>query len=103
MTHLLLEAGRLLEKAIPSEGTQMNRAILREQLAELYHEQWSGWMEYLFEKGKLNGDGTWTMPVWAVARWKRQSETLYPDLSEVEKDCDRMEADRVLSVLGVKL
>jgi len=42
----------------------------REILAELAHAQWSGWMEYLFSKGVLNEDGTWTMPAWAVENKK---------------------------------
>jgi hypothetical protein len=75
---------------------------LREQLAVLAHEQWSGWMQYQFEKGTFNSDGTWTMPTWAVERWQRQARTPYSELSEQEKDSDRAEADRILAVLGVK-
>ena len=71
----------------------------REELAGLIHEQWSGWMEYLFSKGDFNDDGTWTMPAWAVDRWRRQMVTPYEDLSEDEKDSDRIEADRVLALL----
>jgi hypothetical protein len=62
---------------------------LREELADLAHEQWSGWMRYLFEN--WNDD--------SVARWKRQMETPYTELSEEEQDSDRKEADRVLAVL----
>ena len=71
----------------------------REILAELAHAQWSGWMEYLFSKGVLNEDGTWTMPAWAVERWKRQTETPYADLSFDEKESDRKEADKFLLAL----
>lgn len=62
---------------------------LREELADLAHEQWSGWMRYLFEN--WNDD--------SVARWKRQMETPYAELSREEQDSDRKEADRVLAVL----
>ncbi len=55
---------------------------LPEALAALAHEQWIGWMEYQFSKGTFNEDGTWTMPVWAVKRWKRQMNTPYDDLPE---------------------
>ncbi len=72
---------------------------MREQLAQLAHSQWSGWMEYLFSKGTFNDDGTWTMPAWAVERWKRQMTTEYADLSEPEKESDRTEADKFLAVI----
>jgi hypothetical protein len=72
---------------------------IREALAALAHEQWSGWMRYLFDKAQHNDDGTVTLPAWAVARWQRQLRTPYTDLSESEKDSDRQEADRVLDLL----
>lgn len=73
--------------------------MLREDFARLAHEQWAGWMEYIFEKGVFNKDGTWTMPVWAVARWKKQMETPYSELSESEQESDRKEADRFLDLI----
>lgn len=72
---------------------------LREKLAQLAHSQWSGWMEYLFSKGTFNDDGTWTMPAWAVERWKRQMITPYADLPEPEQESDRKEADKFLEVI----
>lgn len=73
--------------------------VLREQLAALEHSQWSQWMEYQFDKGTFNSDGTWTMPAWAVERWQRQMRTPYADLPEGEKESDREEADKVLQVI----
>lgn len=73
---------------------------LREKLADLCHKQWSGWMEYLFSKGKFNDDGTWTMPSWAVDRWKKQSQTEFNNLSKQEKESDRSEADRFIKVIN---
>jgi hypothetical protein len=70
-----------------------------EKLAGLAHAQWSGWMEYLFEKCTENEDGTATMPAWAVERWKRQLATPYTKLSEQEKESDRVEARKVFEVL----
>lgn len=72
---------------------------LREQLACLAHDQWSGWMQYLFDKATLNADGTATLPAWAVARWQRQMTTPYHLLSIPEQESDRTEADKVLAVL----
>jgi hypothetical protein len=71
---------------------------MKETLAELCHNQWSGWVQYMFSKGTFNEDGSWTMPAWAVERWKRQMETPYAELSKSEQDSDRNEADKFLSV-----
>ena len=71
-----------------------------ELLAEFAHNQWSGWMKYLFSKGKMNIDGTWTMPKWAVQRWQKQMNTKYADLSEQEKQSDRKEAKQMLAMIG---
>lgn len=71
----------------------------REALAELCHEQWSGWMQYLFEKCEENKDGTATIPKWAVERWSRQMKTKYRQLSENEQNSDRAEADRFLALI----
>lgn len=76
--------------------------VLREKLAKLAHDQWSGWMKYLFSKGVFNSDGTWTMPLWAVERWQRQMKTPYSELSETEKESDRAEADKFLRVISSK-
>jgi hypothetical protein len=56
-------------------------------------------MKYLFSKGTFNGDGTWTMPKWAVDRWQRQMNTPYAELSEAEQDSDRSEADKFIAIL----
>lgn len=67
----------------------------RERLAALCHEQWSGWMKYLFEK--VEGR---SIPEWAWIRWTRQMNTSYVDLPESEKDSDRAEADRIIGALS---
>jgi len=77
-------------------------SALREELAKLAHDQWTGWMEYLFEKSDpqtFREDGAVVIPSWAVERWKRQMGTPYENLSEDEKDSDRKEADRVIYLL----
>ena len=74
--------------------------VLREQLAALAHAQWSGWMVYLFGLSRSNGDGTITIPANVVARWQGQIATPYAELSEREKDSDRVEADRVLAIIN---
>lgn len=72
---------------------------VREQLATLAHEQWAGWMEYLFSKSDIDADGGVYIPVSLAHRWKRQMNTPYTELPEKEKESDRREADRVLALL----
>lgn len=72
---------------------------LREQLAELAHDQWSGWMQYLFSKAEINPDGTWTMPSEFVHRWQRQMNTPYSKLWTSEQESDRKEADKFLAAI----
>jgi hypothetical protein len=79
----------------------MNRDALREALANLAHQQWSGWMWYLFQNAAFNDDGTVTIPEAFADRWKRQARMSYRELSEQEKDSDRKEADTVLELLDV--
>ena len=73
---------------------------LREQLAALAHAQWSGWMVYLFGLSHSSGDGTITLPAALVARWQGQMATPYAELTEREKDSDRVEADRILTIIS---
>ena len=78
-----------------------NPEQLREELAKLAHEQWSGWMEYLFSKCTVEVGGEMEgiiIPKWAVERWIRQSRTSYDNLSEDEKESDRKEADKFIAV-----
>lgn len=86
----------------------MNEKVIHpdlERLAELAHEQWSGWMKYQFDCGEEivlpNGEITYTIPFWAVERWKRQMGTPYSDLPEEEKKSDRIEAQKVIDLLNI--
>lgn len=67
-----------------------------EALAELCHEQWCDWMRYMFSRGKMHKNGSWTMPDEYVKRWQRQAMTLYEDLNFTEQDSDRKEAHKFL-------
>lgn len=71
---------------------------MREKLAQLTHEQWSGWMDHLFRKCEKGSDGTLIIPKWAVDRWQRQAKTPFSKLTPTEKDSDREEADRFLAI-----
>jgi len=77
-------------------------ARLREKLAALCHDQWSGWMVYLFSKCEQGDDGTLIMPKWAVEQWSCQAGTKYAGLTPKERDSDRKEADKFLAVLSTE-
>lgn len=75
----------------------------REALAGLCHEQWSGWMRYLFGKCTApihHTEGGLIIPDEFVKRWNRQVLTPYAMLSEEEKESDRKEADKIIRVLS---
>jgi len=72
---------------------------LYEKLAAIEHERWSDWMRYQFTLCKENKDGSLTIPLKLVERWKAQIDTNYTDLSEREKDSDREQVDRYWDLL----
>lgn len=72
---------------------------LREALAARAHESWAHWMEYLFSRCLLQGDGSMLIPESLVARWQRQMRTAYADLTEGEKQSDREEADKSVQAI----
>jgi hypothetical protein len=61
-----------------------------ETLAALEHEQWAHWTSYMLDN---------LTPV-NIARWRKQAQTSYPDLTESEKESDRKWARIVLSALN---
>lgn len=71
---------------------------LRERLAELEHERWSCWMQYLFSRW-TRVDGGYLIAPDDVTWWEHLIETPYADLTERSKDSDRREADRTLAIL----
>lgn len=73
---------------------------LREKLAALEHDRWSRWEKYRATvAGGMHSSGDETHE----GRWLRQSTTPYADLTEAEKESDRAEADRTLTVLEAEL
>ena len=67
-----------------------DEAALVEALAAQEHERWSGWEKYRGSKGSNAVN---------LNRWKRQRETSYADLSEREKESDRVEARKTIALL----
>lgn len=72
---------------------------VNEALAEYAHDAWAGWMRYLFRFGVQHDDGRFTIDAEKVARWRRQMETAYADLSEAEKVSDRKEAAEIIGIV----
>jgi len=58
---------------------QLKNDNLLEKLAELEHEQWTHWTEYMLSN--LTKEN--------IRRWKKQVKTPYSELSEKEKESDR--------------
>lgn len=59
-----------------------------ERLAELEHEQWAHWTKYMLDN--LSPEN--------IERWRRQIETPYEQLSEMEKGSDRQWARRAIKI-----
>ena len=68
----------------------MNKQKLREELANLEHEQWISWTKYLNENHKI--------PLDLIKKWEKNWKP-YSELSEKVKDADRIWADKVLELL----
>ncbi|KKM63636.1 hypothetical protein LCGC14_1509520 [marine sediment metagenome] len=66
---------------------------MREKLAALEHEQWAHWTRYMLDN--LTFDN--------IKRWKVQIDTPYSELTEKEKDSDRIWADKVLDLPAKEL
>ena len=68
---------------------------LFEDLAAIEHERWADWQRYLHNQCNFNENRAhWYIPMNLFARWERQIETDYEDLTEKEKDSDRKQVRR---------
>jgi ADP-ribose pyrophosphatase len=67
----------------------MNNPLL-ESLAALEHEQWAAWTKHFLSNQTQEN----------VERWKKQLIATYEELSESEKEADRVWARKVLSLLN---
>ena len=77
----------------------MRENKLVEKIAEQSHKSWSRWMKYLFSKGTMNPDGSFSITPKSVIRWITQMNLPYEMLSEQEKEPDRFEAEKYLEIL----
>lgn len=82
----------------------MNEKLIEkliEKLADQEHDRWSRWMKHLFEKSSEDKNGNVIIPSSLVNRWKRQIDTDYSDLSEKEKESDRIEARKTIKLMNI--
>ena len=63
---------------------------LLEKLAELEHEQWAYWTEYMFNNLTIDN----------LVRWRNQVRTPYEELSEKEKESDREWARKAIKIMN---
>lgn len=68
----------------------MSRAVLREELAELAHQQWEHWSR----SAAAGGAGATQ-----VEQWQR-NWLPYAELDEETKDADRVWADKILDLVA---
>jgi hypothetical protein len=74
-------------------------ASLVDELAALEHRRWAHWQQYVHEKGEHRPDGSLVLPAELVARWQRQIDTPYEDLTNEEKQSDREQVQKYLPIL----
>jgi hypothetical protein len=75
---------------------------LLEQLAAIEHERWSHWQRYMHEKAHRNDDGSLTLPAALVSRWERLMRTPYSQLTDEERESDREQVRRYITILQSK-
>ena len=95
-----LARSRFEEERKRCQARPFSREEKREGLAQYAHVAWTGWMGHIFKRCETTDHGALMIPKEWVERWQRQMDTHYVDLSDKEKDSDRVEADRMLKVMG---
>jgi len=67
----------------------LDKKELIEKLADIEHQRWSNWMQYVFSVSLVSDEGHLkTGPLYAN-RWRRQMNTPYSELTEEETQSDR--------------
>ena len=70
-----------------------------EQLTSIEHDRWAHWQRYIHTHCERRADGSLVIPPDLVARWERQIETAFVDLSEDERESDRQQVRKYLPVV----
>lgn len=72
---------------------------LIEELAAIEHERWAHWQRFVHDSGKIQLDGSLIIPADLVARWERQIQTPYHQLTEPERESDREQVRKYLPTI----
>jgi hypothetical protein len=78
-------------------------ASLLEKLAAIEHERWSHWQRYVHNHCIQQPDGSLIISADLVARWERQIARKYSELEEQEKESDREQVRKYLSLIASEL
>lgn len=70
-----------------------------DELANLEHERWAHWQQYMHSKCEKRPDGSLMIPQDLVAQWERQIATEYWALTEKEKESDREQVRKYLPII----
>lgn len=81
------------------ESTKNTLDGIIEKLANLEHERWSRWQNYMHSKCMRQSDGSLLVPSALVERWERQMQTAYWDLTDEEKTSDRDQVQQYLPLI----
>ena len=73
---------------------------LTDSLAALAHQQWAGWLAYLFSQSRMQADESVAIPRDLARRWKRQQRQPYAFLPPDEQERERTHAAQVLALLA---
>ena len=87
-------------KHVETQGIDPLLSALIEPLAAFEHERWAHWQRYMHSKGIMQPDGSLLLPAALVAKWERQIATDYLDLSEAERESDREQVRKYLSLVN---
>ena len=87
-----------LEQAIEDELEKMT-----EELADIEHKRWACWQNYIHSIFPKNEDGSITISPERVIQWERQIATEYADLTEKEKEHDRIEVRKYTPLIATSL
>lgn len=82
----------LVSNILGNGHVKMNNLL--EKLAKLEHEQWQSWVKYISEHYQTLSVNT------LLAQWGKNYLTEYKDLSEEEKEKDRVWAKKVLKIIN---
>lgn len=93
----------ILRECVPKSQISGKLGNLRETLADIEHQRWSHWQQYLHGRCRPLADGGLEIPAALVEQWQRQLSTPYGLLSLKEQKSDLEQVDRYLPFIADQL